>query len=76
MTVHTLTHIHFKKRGYRKGAFQEEEAEEVRKCETIKEENVSAKPTKTITTIRDDMVNTYIKETPEIATHYLEMKEL
>ena len=46
--------------GYCKGAFQEEEAEEVRKCETIKEQTVSAKPTKTITTITDDIVNTHI----------------
>ena len=28
------------------------------------------KPTKTITTITDDIVNTYIKENPEIVTNY------
>ena len=66
------TNIFIKKSGYCKGAFQEEEeAEEVRKCETIKEKPVSAKPTKTITTITDDIVNANIKESTETVTNYL-----
>ena len=29
------------------------------------------KPTKTITTITDDIVNTHIKESPDIVTNYI-----
>ena len=71
MTVHTLKYIHKKEDTYCKGAIQEEEAEEVRKCETIREKPVPAKPTKTIPTITGDIVNAYIKETIGTVTNYL-----
>ena len=69
MTVHTLKFV-YKKRGHCKGAFREEGADEVRKCEAIRKPG-SAKPTKTITIITDDIVNTYIKGNLETVTHYL-----
>ena len=60
MSQHRLKYIH-KKRGYCKGAFQEEVNEEVK--EEVKKETAKQppkhKPTKTITTITDDIVNTY-----------------
>ena len=67
-----------KQRGYCKGAFQEEEEEEVRKCETIREKPVPAKPTKeTITIITDDIINVYLL-TKTLKSYQIlyEMKEL
>ena len=40
------------------------------KQETAKQPS-KPKPTKTITTITDDIVNTYIKENPDIVTNHL-----
>ena len=54
----TYSQIYSQKRKDCKGAFQEEVEQE-----TAKQPPVSAKPTKTITNITDDIVNTYIKKT-------------
>ena len=66
MTQHTLKYIH-KKRGYCKGAIQEEVKEEVKvKTNPPREQALGlVKPTKSITNITDEVVNTYIKKTLE-----------
>ena len=67
--------IHSQKRGYCKGAVQEEVAEEVKvKANPPKEQPpglTTQKPTKTVTNITDENVNTYIKENHEIVTNCL-----
>ena len=76
MTQHTLKHIH-KKRGYCKGAFQEEVKEEVKKGVTKEPPGLpKQKPTKTITNITDDIVNTHIKENPGTVTDNLRNKRV
>ena len=63
MAQHTVKHIH--KKGHCKGATQEEVKEEVGvKANPTKEQPpglTKQKPTKIITNITDEMVNTYIK---------------
>ena len=65
----TYINIYSQKRGYCKGAIQEEVKEEVKEettaeVKTVKEPPGSPKqkPTKTITNITDDIANTHIKE--------------
>ena len=69
----TYTKIYSQKRGYCKGAFQEEVKEEDSEVKTRKRATwiTEAEANKTITNITDDIVNTYIKENPEIVTNYL-----
>ena len=64
---HILKYI--KKRGYCKGALQEEVKDETTtEVKTVKEPPglTKQKPTKTITNITDDIVNTYVKENTQI----------
>ena len=75
MTQHTLKYIH-KKRGYCKGAFQEEsKTEATTEVKTFKEKEPPGlpkqKPTKLITNITYEIVNTYIKANPGTVTNYL-----
>ena len=70
MAQHTLKYIH-KQRGYCKGAFQEEVKEEVEQEVTKEPPGLpKQKPTKTITTITDYIVNTSIQENPDIVTNH------
>ena len=73
MTQHTFKCIH-EKRGYCKGAIQEEvEEETTTEVKTVKEPPglQKQKTTKTMTNITDDIVNAYIKENPETVTNCL-----
>ena len=70
--VSAHTRIYSQKRGYCKGAFQEEVKEEVKEEVTKEPPGLpKPKPTKTVTTFTDDIANTHIKEIPDIVTHYL-----
>ena len=60
MTVHTLRKIHSQKSRYCKGAIQESSAEEEDKV-NVKQPPGLVKPTKSITTITEEIVNSYIK---------------
>ena len=72
MTQHTLNYIH-KERGYCKGAFQESKTETTAEVKAVKEPHglPKQKPIKTITNITGDIVNTYIRENPDIVTNHL-----
>ena len=71
MTVHTLTYIH-EKEDIVKEHFKKKLKKKLKK-EVTKEPPglLKQKPTKTITTITDDIVNTYIQENQDIAGNYL-----
>ena len=60
-----------KQSGYCKGAFQESKTETTAEVQTVKETPglTKQKPTKTITNITYEIVNTYIKRSPEVVTN-------
>ena len=70
----TYINTYSQKSSYCKGTFQEEAKEET--TAAVKTVNYppglpKQKPTKTITNITEDIVNTYVRENPGIVTNYL-----
>ena len=62
----TYINIYSQIRSYCKGAVQEVKEEVKVKVNSRREQ-----PTKSITTITDELVNTHVKENPEIVTNHL-----
>ena len=70
MTQHTLKHIH-KQDDIVKEHFKKKSKKKLNKKWQKSHLDYRSRPTKTITHITDDIVNTYIQENPDIVTHYL-----